>query len=196
VDFQGQDGGQGAELTEGRAQQALRRRLCPVLRRCCSMIHPSAGRMTLNVLPLPFSLSTRNRPRCRFTICLTMARPGPGPPARAVAVGAAEPFGQTRQVTLADPLALIRHAGPGGQPAQRKVPRPTGHPDGHRHPLLPTSIVAAFCKTPKIALRVQDIVRMGGAGARLGPSPPPPDSPSASLPSRRRSPLPPACPSF
>jgi hypothetical protein len=37
--------------------------------------------------------------------------------ARAVAVNAAEPPGEARQVTLVDPLALIRPVEPDGRPA-------------------------------------------------------------------------------
>lgn len=57
-----------------------------------------------------------------------------------------------------------------------------------------TSIATASLKAPDIALRLQDIVPMRGACFEGGTIPPPPGSPSASTPSRRRSPLPPACP--
>lgn len=70
----------------------------------------------LKVLPLPFSLPIRNRPGAG-------SRCGSQSPAlspllaRAAAVHLAEPPVQALQVTLADPLALIRPIDPDGRPA-------------------------------------------------------------------------------
>lgn len=71
----------------------------------------------LKVLPLPFSLPIRNRPGAGSR-CGSQS-PALSPPllARAAAVHPAEPPGQARQVTLANPLALIRPVDPDGRPA-------------------------------------------------------------------------------
>ena len=157
----------------------------------------TAGRITLKVRPRPSSLSIRNRPRCRFTICVTMASPAPLL-ARPVAVDAAEPPGQARQVTLADPRALIRPADPDGRPAQQQVPRLAGHPEDHRHPRpLPrplTTIATAFQRAPDIVARVAGIVLTGGGCFKGGNITPPPGSTAAPTLGRRRSPSAPACP--